>query len=776
MSAPQRVALAPGVEARPVRELPEALRRELEGHAESVALSAPRTRQTTTLLDPATAELIAEFRRPSSIDAAVRRFARRRGDDPVDVLQQAWSVLESLLRRGILLSADDPRMTAPPVLTAGERVDGWTVVRPIRALDDAQVYLVRGPANEHGALKLAPRPEHSAPIERESALLRELDGAPTPRLLASGALERCSYLVSEWCAGISVERFAQRRRAARDQRAARRALLALARSLAAAYAELHRRGVLHADVHPHNLLVGRDRGVRVIDLGMSRRLADGPLPSPGGMAVYRAPELARALLAGDRPLATPASEQFSIAALIYRLLTGHPTQDFALEESRQLEQSATGGMLPFRHRGLTDWPALEAVLERALDADPDQRHADLRAFARALGGVEATPRRAAPAAGSSLAAATRRISAAMRAGGAWWSEELEAPRVSLQNGAAGVAFAAYRRALIADDAEELALADLWIRRARAAIDAPDAFRAPGLRLTAETVGEGSPQHGASGVHAVEALIARALLDDRRAEAAARAFLAAIERPTVGLDLAVGAASPLASAAALIEALAPCAERDRLRATGERIVGELWTVLEARMAADGGAIEDLGLAHGWAGVLFSTLRWREAVPGGLPAAFAERIARWRSAAEPWGRGLRWPRRPGPEGCTGGSMPGWCAGTAGHLLLACLASRCFDPELAGLAEAAAYDVWDARHGSPSLCCGLLGRAYALLAYHRLSGDRTWARRARSLAELAACAGFEHAPVYSLFRGELSLALIAAELERADASAFPLLEREA
>jgi len=37
------------------------------------------------------------------------------------------------------------------------------------------------------------------------------------------------------------------------------------------YAHLHAQNVLHADVHPRNILVDRDKCVRIVDFGLARR-------------------------------------------------------------------------------------------------------------------------------------------------------------------------------------------------------------------------------------------------------------------------------------------------------------------------------------------------------------------------------------------------------------------------------------------------------------------------------------------------------------------------
>jgi hypothetical protein len=127
-----------------------------------------------------------------------------------------------------------------------------------------------------------------------------------------------------------------------------------------------------------------------------------------------------------------------------------------------------------------------------------------------------------------------------------------------------------------------------------------------------------------------------------------------------------------------------------------------------------------------------------------------------------------------------MPGWCNGSAGFVHLFTLAH-----ELSGealyrrLAEGAAWHVWEAPDGNGSLCCGLAGRAYALLNFYRHAGGAggsVWLARARELAEGAATdlAWAVDSPD-SLYRGELGPAVLAADLGRPEGAAMPFFEDE-
>jgi serine/threonine-protein kinase len=124
-----------------------------------------------------------------------------------------------------------------------------------------------------------------------------------------------------------------------------------------------------------------------------------------------------------------------------------------------------------------------------------------------------------------------------------------------------------------------------------------------------------------------------------------------------------------------------------------------------------------------------------------------------------------------------MPGWCNGSAGFVFLWTLAHRELgDPAWLALAEAAAMNAWESPDGNGSLCCGLGGRAYALLNYHRHAGGPEWLARARDLANRAAL-DVEKASERedSLYKGSIGVALLAADLARPEAAAMPFFEEE-
>ncbi|HTQ80038.1 MAG TPA: lanthionine synthetase LanC family protein, partial [Thermoanaerobaculia bacterium] len=385
------------------------------------------------------------------------------------------------------------------------------------------------------------------------------------------------------------------------------------------------------------------------------------------------------------------------------------------------------------------------------------------------------------------------VIAELRPGGSFTARDVTPPTASLFFGAGGLACGLYRLALRRADAGDtgaarlLAAADLWLSQAERAAEAPEAFLNPAMDMTPEVAGTISPYHTPSGLAALRALLANAQGDASGALHATRVFTrlalgwldepGAAPRGTEGLDLTLGRSGVLLAAALLADVLADdAAERVRLGELSGRLLDRLWEELDlAAPLGEQPVVPNLGIAHGWAGYLYATLRWCRAFGrGAYPAGLQPRLAELAAAAEPWGRGLRWRWNGGGVS----SMPGWCNGSAGFVHLWTLAHRELgEPRFAELAEGAVWNAWEGPESGGSLCCGGAGRAYALLAWSRhLGGDRRWLARAQTLADRAAIAIRATAEkADSLYKGRLGVAVLAADLEAPESAAFPFFEAE-
>jgi serine/threonine-protein kinase len=198
----------------------------------------------------------------------------------------------------------------------------------------------------------------------------------------------------------AIDRFHQADGPGRDPRErnlAFRELLGRFVDVCQAVAYAHARGVLHRDLKPGNIMLGRYGETLVVDWGLAKPLGqaapdtpEGPLtpasgsssaPTVAGTAVgtpaYMSPEQA----AGRLDVLGPASDVYSLGATLYHLLAGRPP--FESKEAGAVLRQVQAGNCPVPRQVKPEVPAaLEAVCLRAMDRQPEERYATPAALAQ----------------------------------------------------------------------------------------------------------------------------------------------------------------------------------------------------------------------------------------------------------------------------------------------------------------------------------------------------------------------------------------------------------
>ncbi len=775
----------------PVADLPPESRAQIDCDTADFAVSRLQSRSGSKIIDAKAASLLGLFREPRTVAEVVILFGREKRVDPEDVLEGAYPMLRSMLAEGILVpvGGDGDMQPEGTRWVAGDYLVSGTVVRTLQVLDDTEVYLLRRPDGQWSVLKLerslAPGfPGESVRVRlyHEAQFLMHLEGRLAPQLLGQGEVEKRAYVEMEFLHGVDAFTAAAGCRE-RDGTNESLELHALVGAIVHAYAKLHERDVLHGDVHPRNVIICRDASVRLIDFGLARCLTPGTsLPSVvdrGGMPFFFEPELAHAYLAGSSPPATTsAGEQYAVAALIYFLVTGAHWQDFRLAREQMLEDIAERRPLSFSERGATPWPELETVLVRALSKDPSERYPSMASFAGALSDIPARSltRRPRPST-SPLTGMLSKVIDSARIDGPWLDRGLApAPTCSLTYGSAGVALGILQIAGALGDARLLAAADVWANRAAHQMGSEDAFYNPEIQITRELVGEASPYHSPSGVYAVTALVSRAMANPMAQAEAVAKFLDAARRPVAGLDVTLGQCSTLLGAAILLDALSGTEDPgvNPLHSFGDTALGELWRALDAKPTVTAADIQYPGIAHGWAGFIYATLQWCRVTGSPIPSGVDRRLAELGALAFPSGRGLEWPWVLRSQGDPP-TMTGWCNGSCGYVFLWTLAHFMLGiPHHLDLAVSAAWNSWESPDTGATLCCGLAGRAYALLNLYRHTRETVWLDRARDLGLRAAKDRMVPSEYpHSLYKGGLGVAVLGADLEQPEKAVMPFFE---
>lgn len=151
-------------------------------------------------------------------------------------------------------------------------------------------------------------------FEREAQAATALSHPNIVEIYDVGEYKGHHFIVMEYCPGKTLKQMIKERGALLKEEA-----VDIIRQLASATAEAHRRGIIHRDIKPQNVIVKADGSVKMLDFGIA--LAKGSMQltqanNVMGSVHYLAPELAH-----GKP-ATPQSDIYALGIVLFEMLTG----------------------------------------------------------------------------------------------------------------------------------------------------------------------------------------------------------------------------------------------------------------------------------------------------------------------------------------------------------------------------------------------------------------------------------------------------------------------
>jgi hypothetical protein len=190
-----------------------------------------------------------------------------------------------------------------------------------------------------------------------------------------------NYFVMKFVNGISLEQRLDQGPLPVDM--ARRVL----RDAAMALGHAHRRGIVHRDVKPANIMLEADGRVVLTDFGISKALDSGSALTGTGNIIgtphYMAPEQAKGLDVDGR------MDQYALAVVGHQILTGKQPFDGS---SHSILYKHVFEAPPRIFQARPDAPPdLCAALDRALSKEPERRFASMEEFAAAVSGESTGP-------------------------------------------------------------------------------------------------------------------------------------------------------------------------------------------------------------------------------------------------------------------------------------------------------------------------------------------------------------------------------------------------
>jgi Tol biopolymer transport system component len=285
-------------------------------------------------------------------------------------------------------------------LTSGTRLGPYEILAPLGAGGMGEVYRAHDTKlNRDVAIKILPAalasdPAARARFEREAQAVAALSHPNILGIFDFGIDHDVPFAVMELLDGGTL------REHLHEGAVGPRKAIEYAQQIAAGLGAAHAHGITHRDLKPENVFLTRDGRIKILDFGLAKvgpdtgagaappsMLATSPVLTGAGTIVgtvgYMSPEQVRGREVDHR------SDIFSFGAILYELLSGHRafTGDSAVETMNAIlkedppDLTRANPALP---------PALDRIVRRCLEKNPDERFQSARDVAFALEAISTT--------------------------------------------------------------------------------------------------------------------------------------------------------------------------------------------------------------------------------------------------------------------------------------------------------------------------------------------------------------------------------------------------
>ncbi|WP_102223058.1 bifunctional protein-serine/threonine kinase/phosphatase [Acidimangrovimonas sediminis] len=327
------------------------------------------------------ADLRAALAGGGSLDDAARGLAQAaRAAGSTDNLTVQILRIDALPEADTGPDAEAPALPVPPLPKAGEMIDGFRIARALHATARSHVYLATDPAGRRVALKIptaemAQDADHLRRFGMEEWVARRVSSAHVLRAAGTELPRSALYVATEFVEGTTLRQWMTDHPGADPD-----AVRDLCGQIATGLRALHRRGVVHQDIRPENIMIDTNGAAKIIDLG-SAAVAGVDEAMPGllgdlpGTFQYTAPEY----FSGD-PVSW-RSDQYALGVIAYEMLTGRLPYGARVARIRSRRDQMGLRYRPARDddTAVPEW--MDQALRRATHPDPLRRYDALSEFA-----------------------------------------------------------------------------------------------------------------------------------------------------------------------------------------------------------------------------------------------------------------------------------------------------------------------------------------------------------------------------------------------------------
>jgi len=258
----------------------------------------------------------------------------------------------------------------------GSTLGGYEVVALIGRGAMGSVYLARDQKlGRQVALKvllgsLAKNPDSVKQFHQEAQAAAPLNHPGIVRIYSAGIESRTPYIAMEFVDGEPLDNFLKRK-----GRIDWDVALHIGGKIAQALDAAHRKGVVHSDIKPANIMLDKSGGIRLADFGIARIQSSGSGAASGtgflGTPQYMSPEQATNKGVG------PSSDLYSLGIVLFQMITGD--LPFHGESSMALIKSICTDAAPRVDKTVPDIPDdVARFVAYFLEKDPKGRPANAK--------------------------------------------------------------------------------------------------------------------------------------------------------------------------------------------------------------------------------------------------------------------------------------------------------------------------------------------------------------------------------------------------------------
>ena len=149
--------------------------------------------------------------------------------------------------------------------------------------------------------------------------------------------------------------------------------LTIVKSILSGVMALHDNGYIHRDIDPTNIMVTRDKKIKLFDFGIARKLGDIDSSESGLMVskvAYASPEL----ISGEIHKHSKPTDFYMIGILLYQLMTGRLPFEGDLHEIIEQHRSKSVPLAPLKRK------EIKTIISKATEKDPQKRYLSAAEF------------------------------------------------------------------------------------------------------------------------------------------------------------------------------------------------------------------------------------------------------------------------------------------------------------------------------------------------------------------------------------------------------------